>query len=269
MLYNAMYASLSLKGDTFFYQNLAEANELTERNAWHTCPCCPPNIVTLFAMIGGYFYSCDNDGIYIKHYGTSSADIPFGNGMKILQHANYPWDGKIKIEMTPKQASQQCILRLRLPEWAENYHLSVNGIPVSLSPHKGWLEIDKKWNKGDVIALEMEMTIRKIHMSQEFTDYNGLVAFQRGPIVYCLEDKDMDAPVSSVYIPEKNVFSATHKKDLLGGVTVLEGSFIQPQADGSDKIVPAKLIPYGVWANRGATRMKMWLSEKKELLKID
>ena len=106
-------------------------------------------------------------------------------------------------------------------------------------------------------------------MSQEFTDYNGLVAFQRGPIVYCLEDKDMDAPVSSVYIPEKNVFSATHKKALLGGVTVLEGSFIQPQADGSDKMLSATLIPYGVWANRGASRMKMWLPEKKELLKID
>ncbi len=62
MLYNAFYASLSLEGDRYFYENPVQSDPPTMRFAWHPVPCCPPNIVKLFSTIGGYIY-CSTEAI--------------------------------------------------------------------------------------------------------------------------------------------------------------------------------------------------------------
>jgi hypothetical protein len=51
----------------------------------------------------------------------------------------------------------------------------------------------------------------------------------------------------------------------LNGVTILEGFFNQLLPDTMDKLVPVRLIPYGVWANQGPVKMRTWFSEKRQL----
>ena len=259
MVYNAFYASLSLRGDLFFYENTIQADDALSRNDWHSCPCCPPNIAKLFCSIGGYFYSTDDRGIYVKHYGASRANIPFSQGIELVQRTDYPWSGSISIHVNPKSGKEHFALRLRLPEWAVSYNVQLNGQTINPKTAKGWLIVDRQWKQGDTIDLDLKMTVKRVYMPEEFEEYNGLVAFQRGPIVYCLESKDINVPIYSVYAPETAKLTAEHRKGFLGGVTVLKGDLRQ----SSGQAIPAVFIPYGVWCNRGASRMRMWLPEQK------
>ena len=257
MLYNAFYASLALSGDRFFYENPAEVRQPTPRGDWHGCPCCPPNIVKLFAKVGGFFYSTDKDGIYVKQYGASRADIPFAKGVKLTQRTDYPWSGEITIRVDPAEAGRFA-LRLRLPAWANAHRIAVNNEALSCPAERVWLTLTRDWKAGDEVRLSLPMEIQRVSMPEAFKEYKGLVALRRGPIVYCLEGQDVAAPLRSLYIPADTRFVAEHRPELLGGVTVLKGNLAQVTAEGS-KSIPAQLLPYGVWDNRTPGEMRIFL----------
>lgn len=258
MLYNAFYASLGLSGDRFFYENPCQVNQPTPRNEWHKCPCCPPNIIKLFSKVGGFFYSTDKDGIFVKQYGASTADIPFANGVKLTQRTDYPWNGDIVIQVDPANAGRFA-LRLRLPNWAKSHSLAVNGVQFpSVSPERGWLTVTRDWKPGDLVKLSLPMEIERISMPEEFKEYKGLVALKRGPIVYCLEEQDVSAPLRSLFVPDDGCFTAVHRPELLGGVTVLQGNLKQVTVEGS-KTVQVQFVPYGVWDNRTPGEMRIFL----------
>ena len=276
MLYNAFYASLSLKGDTSFYCNAAQVDYATPRSQEFATSCCPPNIVKLFNKVGGFFYSTDVEGIYVNHFGASEANIPFREGVKITQRTEYPWDGAIALLVEPKRA-QALTLRLRLPTWVESRcTLSINGRTLQSHVSKGWLVVHRYWRSGDRVDLNLPMVVKRIIMSPEFKGYENRAALQRGPIVYCLEEQDLEvvpempgdaipsSTIAAVYIPENATFEAEHQPDFLGGVTVLKGEVPQVKSwDASERILRATWVPYGVWDNRTPGSMRIWLGARK------
>jgi uncharacterized protein len=267
MLYNAFYASLSLKGDEYFYENAAQQDTATGRFAWHPVPCCPPNMVRLFSKVGGFFYSTDKQGIYVKHYGASEAKIPFRSGVSLTQRTDFPWDGKIILQVQPTHPTSFA-LRLRKPAWANSHSLTVNGEAIDVSPKQGWLVIERHWKNGDTVELTLPMEIERVSMPPRFEEYANLVALQRGPVVYCLEEQDIDlaAPPQGfeAYLPTDATITAEHRPDFLGGVTVLRTDLRLPDYyAGSETPVPVTFIPYGVWNNRTPGAMRTWLLGRK------
>jgi DUF1680 family protein len=99
------------------------------------------------------------------------------------------------------------------------------------------------------------------------------LAVKRGPVVYCLESVDLPGGISpaDVRIPADVRLEPRFEADLLGGVTVLEGTFAKKSAgewngklyrefQRSDGVpVQTALIPYYAWANRGRSEMSVWL----------
>jgi len=95
----------------------------------------------------------------------------------------------------------------------------------------------------------------------------------RGPLVYCLEDKDLppDVAVESVRIDRDAKWAARHETHLLRGVTVLEThARVVAQAKDATALYPRlpalkpgtillRLIPYYAWCNRGVSQMTVWL----------
>jgi DUF1680 family protein len=266
MLYNAFYASLSLAGDRYCYKNVAQQDTPTARFAWNPVPCCPPNIVKLFAKVGGFFYSVDSGGIFVKHYGQSEARIPFARGVTLIQRTDFPWDGRIVIRVSVVEPTYFA-LHLRIPAWAKDHSVSVNGKSVSGSPDVGWLSIQRTWRSADTVELDLPMRIERVTMPARFKDYRNLAALQRGPLVYCLEEQDMAPQMRNsfdAYLPEQFAFTAEHRKDLLGGVTVLTGNLrLSSFLDQTERSMPATFIPYGVWNNRTPGAMRIWVPSKK------
>lgn len=265
ILYNVLYASLSLQGDRFFYRNVSQVDQPVLRYEWHTVPCCPPNIVKLFAKVSGFFYSTDTDGIFVKHFGASVGDIPFGDGVKLIQRGVYPWDGDITLQVEPKIPGDFTV-RLRIPAWARSHTLSVNGNAVNSEVRKGWVGIRRRWTAGDSIELSLPMTAERVTMPPEFKEYRYLAALQRGPIVYCIEQQDSSAALPFLILPEDARFTSEYRSDLLGDVTVLNGTLPCQSFVAADVPVPVKFVPYGVWNNRGPDLMQIWLVNRKRTL---
>ena len=105
----------------------------------------------------------------------------------------------------------------------------------------------------------------------------GRIAFQRGPIVYCMEQLDQNeaSKDSSIfpYYTARLTETTTDRYDpgLLDGVVVLEhpGSLLpaaapalyqatlpQPAAGTDTKL---KMIPYYAWSNRDLSAMQVWV----------
>ena len=77
----------------------------------------------------------------------------------------------------------------------------------------------------------------------------GLIAFQRGPIVYCIESVDVNnMNFDDLSIVNNDPVYFDYNGELLGGVVVLQTGSM-------------KAIPYYAWANRGPAKMKVWLKE--------
>ena len=55
VLYNGILSGVSLKGDTYFYENPLEAGKDRKRWAWHGCPCCPPMFLKIMGICRALF----------------------------------------------------------------------------------------------------------------------------------------------------------------------------------------------------------------------
>jgi DUF1680 family protein len=78
------------------------------------------------------------------------------------------------------------------------------------------------------------------------------VALERGPLVYCTEGIDNGGRARTLVLPADVTLVAEHRKELLGGVTVI-------RAKDSPGITA---IPYYAWSNRGDGEMCLWLQAK-------
>lgn len=137
--------------------------------------------------------------------------------------------------------------------------LSVNGEKTEVTPNSdGYVHLQRSWKPGDVVELNLPMPIRRVHANEKIEDNRGKVALMRGPLVYCVEAADQpDVNLTRLRLPRGVEMSATHRNDLLGGVTVLEA---QALADGKN---PTQMtaIPYYAWQNRTKGAMTVWIQE--------
>jgi len=193
--YNAVSTGMSADGKRFTYVNqLASSDsDLSKREEWFTCACCPPNVTRLFGCIGGYLwtYKVEEDSksvdINVHLYTSAVLGIPIGDGLiKLEQTTNWPWDGEIKFSLEAP-ADISTTVRLRIPEWATKWE--INPSISSKSIEKGYLTLTTDWlrvNHQFRINIPLEPRLVSPH---PYTNQN-IVAVARGPIIYCLEDAD-------------------------------------------------------------------------------
>ena len=133
----------------------------------------------------------------------------------------------------------------------------------------GYLELDRVWRKGDVVELNLPMPVQRMAANPNVEADRGLLALQRGPIVYCLEQCDQVAPLDTLVLPVDAELNAEKEANLFGGVVVMKGfGQVAPEQDWQRKLyqpvagmkrVPVKAIPYYAWDNRAPGAMKVWL----------
>jgi hypothetical protein len=145
--------------------------------------------------------------------------------------------------------------------------LKVNGKDKALNLRKGFAAIKRQWQKDDVVELCLPMSIRRVLANDAVKDDAGLVAIERGPLVYCLEGADHDH-VFSMVLPDDAKLVAEQRDDLLGGITVIKGEVQSAVKDETGKTItqPASMlaIPYYAWCNRGPNEMNVWFARTAE-----
>ena len=288
-LYNGVLSGVSLSGDRFFYPNPLEYDVSAKNNhgfagraPWFGCACCPPNVLRTLASLGDYVYAVQNDKLFVNLYaqGEATATVA-GNKVKLEQTTSYPWDGAVKLRVTPEKPGKFSLC-LRIPGWAEGkplpsdlytyddatpatWTLSVNGKSLSVEAGSGFATINREWKSGDEVTLDLPMPVHRVAGNPKIAATKNQVALERGPIVYAFEGVDNDGSVFDAVLPASAKITPEHRKDFLGGVTVLKIAGAERAArQRSDKLETKSAsllaIPYAVWANRGLTPMAVWLA---------
>jgi DUF1680 family protein len=280
-LYNGINSGMSLDGKMYCYRNPLAFDPATGdkiRNPWYDTTCCPPNLERTFAALPGYFYSTSQDGVYVHFYDNSEMKwhLPSGTPLVLRQTTEYPWKGTVNISVAP-QTAEEFTLFVRIPGWSKENSVTVNGKKVEGATAGQYLPIKRRWTSGDKVLLSFDMRPQVVHANPAVADDRGRIAFQRGPIVYCMEQLDQNeaSKDSSIfpYYTARLTETTTDRYDpgLLDGVVVLEhpGSLLPaaapalyqaalPQpATGTD--TKLKMIPYYAWSNRDLSAMQVWV----------
>ena len=289
-LYNGINSGMSLDGRTYCYRNpLAFDPEGDSsdrhapggriRNPWYDTTCCPPNLERTFASLPGYFYGTSDDGVYVHLYDNSTFNWHLNDGspIRIQQETRYPWEGDVKLTVSPAEP-REFTLFVRIPGWSQQTAVRVNGSPLVGVRSGAYLPIRRRWSAEDTVELSFDMSTRLLKANPDVNEDRGRVAFQRGPIVFCMEMLDQPAAGRfsdlAAYTASLGASTAAHfEPGLLGGVLVLEhpGSIVQSPTDTalyysaaesekpSESPATLSLIPYYAWANRAPSAMQVWV----------
>ena len=290
-LYNGALDGISLKGDLFFYVNPLSSNGVGERREWFGTACCPSNIARLIASLGNYIYGYSDKSIWVNLFIGSKASVPLkGQNVNMEIETAYPWDGTVRMTVNPAKRRQTFALRFRIPGWVKGEAspgdlysfydlqptactLSVNGKTTPYTEEKGYAVVNRAWNPGDVVEWVMPMNVLKVASREEVKNNSNRMAFQRGPLVYCVEGPD-NGQVWNLIVPRDAKTSVKEGNVLSEKIVAIdiEGKSITPSPDGTGVVMANKTliaIPYYTWCNRGNSQMQIWLPSKIETLTVN
>ncbi|MGA2532409.1 MAG: beta-L-arabinofuranosidase domain-containing protein [Candidatus Aminicenantales bacterium] len=289
VMYNGLLSGVSLGGDRFFYQNPLESAGRYQRSPWFEVACCPPNITRFLPSLPGYVYAAKDDTVFVNLFVGSTARVEVHRTKVVLaQDTRYPWNGAVKITVSPEGGTGDFEIAVRIPGWArdeavpgglyrfldrndEKPSLKVNGKSIALDPASGYARIRRAWKVGDVIELSLPMPVRRVVASEQVSADAGMVALQRGPILFCAEGVDNGGDVLDLVLPDIAKLQSVFRPDLLNGVQVVKGpaTVYLTTKDGKTeaKTIELQAVPYCAWANRGAGEMAVWLARSKGAMK--
>jgi hypothetical protein len=231
---------MDLAGRNFYYDNPLDAN--VQRYPWHNCPCCVGNIARTMLMLPTWAYSKAADAVYVNLFvgGRVQLGSVAGTDVEMIQETDYPWDGTVTLTVNPASPTRFAV-RIRSPrrDISTLYRavpngdginrIAVNGAVATPAEAHGYVEILRRWEKGDTIEITLPMPIQRVYGSDKITagegrpsPVKGRVALRIGPLLYNIEKLDQDitsaldraAPLSRVW-----------RGDLLGGVAVIRSTF--------------------------------------------
>lgn len=282
-LYNAVLTGMSEDGKAFTYTNqlASSPGNLSKREEWFDCACCPPNVARVMGYLGGFLSSLKQTGknaVELNIFQYASAETTFEAGartVKLSQTTNYPRDGKIKFQIEA-DSDLDVTINVRIPAWAHAWTISP---PLSpLKKTKGFLTIPPSWlRENSTFELEIPMFPRLV--APHPYSNQPTVAVARGPLVYCAEDADnawVDDHFKSVCFDASAKLEVYDRDDVLkhekiagiravNAVRFLEEEDFNPvvgfqalsvkDALVEDKVESLELIPYYARANRGGRGM--------------
>jgi DUF1680 family protein len=284
--YNTVLGGMALDGKHFFYVNPLETypksiphNHIYDhikpvRQRWFGCACCPPNIARTLVAIGHYIFTPRPDVLFINFYAGSEAQFSVKDQTLALNiSGNYPWDERVTIHFSQPKTVEHTVA-LRLPAWCETPHVQVNGETAQGRVIKGYLHLRRQWQQGDIITLNLPMTVRRVYANPLVRHAAGKVAIQRGPLVYCLEQADNGAELHNLSLPKASELREIQGVGVLKGKVLLQAEGLRVLTAESDKPLYSfdnrqttvekqtlTFIPWFSWANRGEGEMRIWVDE--------
>ncbi len=282
-LYNGLISGVSLEGNGFFYPNPLASIGQHQRQAWFGCACCPSNICRFIPSLPGYVYAVKGRNVYVNLFLANKSELSVGGKQVSLEQATeYPWNGDITVKVD-KNSAGQFVLKIRIPGWVRGsvvpsdlyeftdgrrlgYSVSVNGTRIDATPTAdGYCTIDRKWKRGDRVAIHFDMEPRTVRANARVQDDRGMISIERGPIVYCAEHPDNNFDIAGALINQEPRFelgaaqiAGTPVKTIITDAQVLNFDRSGRLTAGD---VHLTLIPYYAWCHRGSGKMQVWLAQ--------
>lgn len=285
VLHNSAMVGISPEGDKYFYANPLRMNfgqreysdhcdctESPDREAYIECFCCPPNLVRTIAQVSAWAYSLTDAGLAVNLFGSNALNTKLldGSTLRLSQQTDFPWDGKVALKIEECKSALFDI-QIRIPSWAKGATLSVNGETIPVVEAGQYTKIERQWQAGDNITLNMPMDIQFVEGHPRIEEVRNQVAVKRGPLDYCIETPDIpeSSSILDMYIGSDSALTAHYRDDFLGGMTTISADLLvrkdstsemynqvkKPQWDA----IRTEFVPYYAWSNRGTAEMTVFL----------
>ncbi|MBB5330304.1 beta-L-arabinofuranosidase domain-containing protein [Tunturiibacter gelidoferens] len=120
----------------------------------------------------------DDDGLVAACYSPCEVNTTVGRtDVHLSEVTEYPFREVVRITVNPKEPVP-FPLRLRIPAWAENAVILINGKPQPSPAIGAFARIERTWKAGDIVELRLPMKPRVI------TGFRESVSLERGPILF-------------------------------------------------------------------------------------
>jgi uncharacterized protein len=142
--------------------------------------CCSANAPRGFGMISQWALMSDGRGLVLNWYGPSTMTARLGDVEVVLrQETQYPRDGQIRLEVSPKTALR-FPLKLRIPGWSAKTRVQVDGQPLPDVRPGGYLTVERLWKPGDAVQIDLDMSL---HYWVGERECAGKSSIYRGPLL--------------------------------------------------------------------------------------
>ncbi|RNL84705.1 hypothetical protein ED312_13545 [Sinomicrobium pectinilyticum] len=145
--------------------------------------CCTTNMHQSWPkFVQNLFYGTKDGGVAALQYAPSRAELKVAGGVDLELHetTEYPFRDTVRFKLT-LSGSASFPFHLRIPGWTDNPVITVNGEKVNADIQEQIAIIDRKWESGDEVVLQLPMKIRTSRW------YEFSAAVERGPLVYALK----------------------------------------------------------------------------------
>lgn len=189
-LYNILLCEQNEDGTKFQYYTPMRS----DKSLPGPTSCCYWSGPRVMAMLPQLIYAYDNSGIRVDflEQSTFSASIN-GTDFSLAQTTEFPAQGNSKIIVT-STAPVSFTMKIRIPTWARNPTVSINGGASITGVTAGqYAIIQRSWNNGDYADVKFNIPVtRKIFhdysQSAARADKNGCIV--RGAEVLALDSRD-------------------------------------------------------------------------------
>jgi DUF1680 family protein len=143
--------------------------------------CCTANMHQGWPkLVQSLWMSTPDQGLVAVAYAPNELrTLAGGVPVTIVEETEYPFRDTVHLTVSPASTASFPLL-LRIPEWATDASLTVNGQNVSAERTRGFARIARQWRAGDTIVLRLPMAPRIS------TWYRNSIAVERGPLVFAL-----------------------------------------------------------------------------------
>jgi len=211
--YNDLLGAMAANGEDWCYYS--HPNGARVHTTYWRC-CKSSGAMAMEELPSLAYRQLDEHTLQVNLYGPGRARFMLGgSGVELEQTTTYPFDGHVRLTVTPHTAMRFGIA-LRIPSWAHSASARVNGDAVDATPGS-YAVIERLWQAGDTIALEFPMPPvlyrHALQNTQESRAPDGslvrqqvlhheYVAITRGPLVYATGLIDGFKTEETVRLPE-------------------------------------------------------------------
>ncbi len=182
IVYNALPAARSDDGMAWaYYLPLSDAGGKT----WWQGPtmCCYWSGPRGIARLPRLAYHTDAEGVRVDLLEAASVTVPLPDAAVRLEVASqYPAEGRLTVSVHP-ETPVRFALKMRVPPWAANVAVSVEGLPVAAEPGR-YAVIERRWSGGERVTVAFDMAVYVKRMP------GGETALFRGPELLSLDQRD-------------------------------------------------------------------------------
>ncbi|MBQ4074319.1 MAG: glycoside hydrolase family 127 protein [Clostridia bacterium] len=144
--------------------------------------CCQANSCRGVGEVVRWAAMTDERSLYLNYYSPCSLDsvTPGKQKINLYVQGDYPASGRVTVTVRGLEKKEKFSLQMRIPCWSHETKGRLNGEALSDLKAGQYYPIEKEWENGDTIVLDLDM---QVHFWAGEDRFKGRTSIYYGPIL--------------------------------------------------------------------------------------